>query len=101
MPPARRPKGATPTNDNTSGLIPLGLPPGTAIRFRRRETERWKNATVVCLEADGSLGVSDDKGAHRSVPLETVEVKERGARGGVVWVPARNVAERIEQLRLL
>jgi len=55
----------------------------------------------VCLEADGSLGVSDDKGAHRSVPLETVEVKERGARGGVVWVPARNVAERIEQLRLL
>jgi len=74
---------------------------GTPVRFRRRTSERWKDGTVVRVEADGSLGVCDTKGAMRSLPFTTVEVRDTGPRGGVVWVPLSEWAARTEQLRLL
>ena len=37
----------------------------------------------------------------RSLPLGAVEVRDRGPRGGVVWVPLEDWAARTEQLRLL
>jgi hypothetical protein len=58
-------------------------------------------ARVRRREADGSLGVCDSKGAMRAMPLDTVEVKDRGPRGGVMWVPLTEWAERTEQLKLL
>jgi hypothetical protein len=74
---------------------------GDSVRFRRRDTERWKDGTVTRREADGSLGVCDAKGAMRAFPLAMIEVKDRGPRGGVVWVPLTEWAARTEQLRLL
>lgn len=103
MPPARRPKprrveSVTPATD---GLAEIGLVAGAVVRFRRRDTERWKEATVTRREADGSLGICDAKGAMRALPLDAVEVRERGPRGGVMWVPLTEWAQRTEQLRLL
>jgi len=104
MPPVRRPKAratAAPDPYPPSALAELGIAVGDPVRFRRRDTERWKDGTVVRREVDGSLGVTDPKGAHRSVLLETVEVKERGPRGGILWVPLTERAARTEQMRLL
>lgn len=104
MPPARRPRSRTtevPDPFPADGLAELGLGPGAAVRFRRRDTERWKEGSVTRREADGSLGVCDAKGAMRALPLEAVEVRERGPRGGVNWVPLTEWAQRTEQLRLL
>ncbi len=104
MPPARRPrprKVGTAESSSTDGLVEIGLGPGATVRFRRRESERWKEATVTRREADGSLGVCDTKGAMRALPLDSVEVRDRGPRGGVTWVPLIEWAGRTEQLRLL
>jgi len=104
MPPLRRPKGKPSTSTDpfpADGLVEIGLTPGAAVRFRRRDTERWKDGTVTRRESDGSLGVCDSKGAMRALPLDAVEVKDRGPRGGVAWVPLTEWAERTEQLRLL
>lgn len=102
MPPPRRTRGAAaPEIDPGSGLAALGLVVGDAVRFRRRETERWKDAVVVRREADGSIGVRDAKGALRALPIELVEVRAQGPRGGVVWEPLTERAARTEQLRLL
>jgi hypothetical protein len=35
------------------------------------------------------------------MPLDAVEVKDRGPRGGVMWVPLIEWADRTEQLKLL
>lgn len=104
MPPVRRPKGKkSETTDPfpADGLAEIGLGVGSAVRFRRRDSERWKEGTVTRREADGSLGVCDTKGAMRALPLEAVEVKDRGPRGGVMWVPLPDWASRTEQLKLL
>jgi hypothetical protein len=82
------------------GLAALGLEPGARVRFRRRDAERWKDGTVARREADGSLGVRDAKGALRALPLEAVEVRTTGPRGGVVWEPVPERAARTEQLGL-
>ena len=79
----------------------LGLVVGDVVRFRRRDTERWKEGTVVRREADGSLGVRDAKGALRALPLDLLEVRTTGPRGGVLWEPIAERAARTEQLRLL
>jgi hypothetical protein len=96
MPPVRRPRSRARSDADpgpAAALAELGLAAGDAVRFRRRDTERWK--------ADGSLGVCDAKGAMRAFPLDLVEVRDRGPRGGVVWVPLPDWAARTEQLRLL
>lgn len=108
MPPvARRPRRdaeaarAAAEAERSDGLAALGLEVGSAVRFRRRDTERWKDGTVTRVEADGSLGVCDEKGAMRSLPFGSVEVRDRGPRGGTVWVPLAEWADRTEQLRLI
>jgi hypothetical protein len=81
-------------------LAALGLEVGEHVRFRRREGERWKDGTVVRREADGSLGVRDNKGALRALPLDRVEARTVGPRGGTVWEPVPERAARTEQLGL-
>jgi hypothetical protein len=83
------------------GLTELGLREGAAVRFRRKDTERWKDGTAVRREDDGSLGVRDSKGALRAIPIELVEVRDKGPRGGVVWEPLAERAARSEQMKLL
>jgi len=82
-------------------LAELGLAPGAKVRFRRRDTERWKDAVVVRRERDGSLGLRDARGAARAIECGRVEVQVSGPRGGSVWMPVPEWAARTEQLRLL
>ena len=104
MPPARRPSRRAPKPREAfpaAGLAELGLAEGDAVRFRRRDGERWKDGTAARREADGSLGVRDGKGALRALPLDLVEVRTSGPRGGVVWEPLPDRAARTEQMKLL
>lgn len=78
----------------------LGLAAGMRVRFRREPTDRWRFATVERVEKDGSLGLRDDKGASRAIPLELVEVEHRGPRGARTWEPVVDRAAREEQLGL-
>jgi hypothetical protein len=81
-------------------LVHLGLTAGETVRFRRRHG-RWQSGTVVRLERDGSVGITDAKGASRAIPVERVEVRCTGQRGRKGWEPLAERAARTEQLRLL
>lgn len=87
------------TNDD--GLAQLGLRRGARVRFRRDDTQRWRDATAEQVERDGSVRLRDAKGAARTLPIEAIEVRGTGPRGGVTWEPLVDVAARTEQLRLL
>jgi hypothetical protein len=84
-----------------SDLVALGLAAGMRVRFRREPTDRWKLARVERVERDGSLGLRDEKGASRAIPIELVEVETRGPRGARTWEPVAERAARNEQLKLL
>lgn len=88
----------TPAALAESALLEVGLRPGDTVRFRRTEGGAWKPAKVERRERDGSIGVRDERGAARAIPLERLEVRTRGPRGGTVWEPVRQRAERDEQL---
>jgi hypothetical protein len=49
-------------------------------------------------ERDGSIGVRDERGAARAIPVDRLEVRGTGPRGGVTWEPVRTRADRDEQL---
>jgi hypothetical protein len=83
-----------------SDLIVLGLRPGMKVRFRREPSDRWKLGRVDRIERDGSLGLRDEKGASRAIPVELVEVETRGRRGARIWEPVLVRAAREEQLSL-
>jgi hypothetical protein len=99
--PARR-RTRAPASDATtpSSLTEVGLRVGDVVRFRRNDTENWREATVVNREKDGSIGVSDAKGAARAIPIERLQVRTTGPRGGVVWEPLGERAHRTQQLGL-
>jgi hypothetical protein len=107
MPPARRPLSKpSPAVDLPVGLTDpalaeLGVSIGDPVRFRRRETERWKDATVARREADGSISVRDGRGGLRALPIDAIEVRTVGPRGGIVWEPLADRAARTEQMRLI
>lgn len=98
--PSRR-KKATPDPYPESGLAELGLRAGDAVRFRRNDGERWKEGTVAGREKDGSVALHDGKGAARAIAIESIEVKTKGPRGGVVWESLSERAARTEQMKLL
>lgn len=52
-------------------------------------------------ERDGSIGVRDERGAARALAIDRLQVRTTGKRGGVVWEPVADRAERDEQLGLL
>jgi acetyl-CoA acetyltransferase len=82
-------------------LAALGLSRGDRVRFRRLETQRWKEAVVTGVERDGSIGLADAKGAARAIAVGLIEVRVAGPRGGITWVPMAEWIRRTEQLRLL
>lgn len=96
--PRRATKQAEPAPD--TGLLAIGLAPGHAVRFRRSSGSRWLNGTVTAREADGSVALRDERGRARSIPLEQIEVRCTGPRGGRGWEPATERAQRDEQLPL-
>jgi hypothetical protein len=107
MAPARRPAARRPSvTDRPAGLTDpalteLGLTAGDRVRFRRRDSERWKEATVARREADGSLSVRDSRGGLRAIPIDSVEVRVIGPRGGITWEALADRAARTEQMRLI
>lgn len=81
-------------------LTPLGLVPGEPVRWRRRDSDHWREGNVTRLERDGSLGLTDSKGAARAIPLDQIQVQLRGPRGAKTWEPLLDRAARAEQLTL-
>lgn len=96
-----KPKEPTPAPLAESALLAVGLRPGDRVRFRQREGGAWKEATVERRERDGSVGVRDERGAARAIAVERLQVRTTGKRGGVVWEPVADRAQRDEQLGLL
>jgi hypothetical protein len=82
-------------------LEALGLQLGDRVRFRRREGGRWHTGVVRGREADGSLAITDEKGAARALPPDRVEVATPGPRGARGWESVAERAARTEQMRLL
>ena len=97
MPRRREP---TPAALAESALHEVGLRPGDRVRWRRTTGGSWQEAVVERRERDGSIGVRDAKGAARALPLDRLEVRGSGPRGGVVWEPVADRAARQEQLGL-
>ncbi len=85
----------------SDGLAILGLQPGETVRWRAVEGARWRTGRVARRERDGSVGVTDSRGSLRSLPVERLEVRCAGPRGGTGWEPLCERAARSEQLRLL
>ena len=88
----------TPAALAESALLEVGLRPGDRVRFRRSGGGSWQEAKVERRERDGSVGVRDARGASRAIPLERLEVRTRGPRGGALWEQVAERAERDEQL---
>ncbi|MDA8047070.1 MAG: hypothetical protein M0Z30_17840 [Actinomycetota bacterium] len=85
----------------SDGLDILGLQAGEPVRWRSAVGTRWHSGRVARRERDGSIGVTDVRGASRSLPVDRLEVRCAGPRGGAGWEPLRDRASRTEQLRLL
>lgn len=98
MRPSREP---TPVPLADSALVEVGLRSGDRVRFRKREGGTWHEATVERRERDGSVGVRDERGGLRAISLERLQVRATGRRGGIVWEPVAERANRDEQLGLL
>lgn len=96
-----KPKEPTPAPLAESALLVVGLRPGDRVRFRQRDGGAWKEATVERRERDGSVGVRDERGAARAIAVDRLQVRTTGKRGGVVWEPVADRAQRDEQLGLL
>ena len=93
----RRPE-PTPAALAESALLEVGLRPGDRVRFRRAEGGSWREAKVERRERDGSVGVRDERGAARALPVERLQVRSKGPRGGTTWEPVAERAARDEQL---
>jgi hypothetical protein len=88
----------TPAALAESALLEIGLRPGDRVRFRRNDTSSWKEGVVERRERDGSVGVRDARGAARAIPVERLQVRGTGPRGGAIWEAVADRAERDEQL---
>lgn len=93
-----KPTEPTPAALTESALLEVGLRPGDRVRFRRKEGGAWTEAKVERRERDGSVGIRDGRGAARALPLDRLQVRTTGPRGGITWEPVRRRAERDEQL---
>ena len=96
-----KPTDPVPAPLSESALVEVGLRPGDRVRFRQREGGAWKEAKVERRERDGSIGVRDERGAARALPLDRLQVRTTGKRGAMVWEPVADRAGRDEQLGLL
>jgi hypothetical protein len=96
-----KPTDPTPAPLAESALLAVGLRPGDRVRFRQREGGAWKEAKVERRERVGSVGVRDERGAARALPVDRLQVRTTGRRGGVIWEPVAERAQRDEQLGLL
>src|ERR1700738_4093149 len=97
----RRAAARTTVPADTAGVDILGRATGERGRSRRLSGGRWQDGLVARRERDGSVGVTDGKGAARAIPVERIEVRCHGPRGARGWEPLTVRAARTEQLRLI
>lgn len=83
-----------------AALLAVGLRVGDRVRWQRTAGGSWQEGRVERRERDGSIGVRDGRGAARALPLDRLEVRATGPRGGTVWEPVAERARRHEQLGL-
>jgi hypothetical protein len=76
----------------------LGLRRGERVRWRRGPSGRWLYGTVRAREHDGSIAVTEDGGAARSITVDRLDVETKGQRGAQRWEPLTVRAVRAEQL---
>lgn len=69
------------------GLSVLGLEIGQLVRYQGKSDKRWRDGVVLRREKDGSVGLRDDRGRARAIPVEAIEVRVVGPRGGEQWIP--------------
>lgn len=69
------------------GLAELGLEIGQLIRYVGKSDKRFREGVVLRREGDGSIGLRDDRGRARAIPIEQIEVRVVGPRGGEQWIP--------------
>lgn len=69
------------------GLAELGLEIGQIVRFVGRSDRRHRDGVVLRLEKDGSIGLRDERGRSRAIPVGDIEVRVIGPRGGEQWIP--------------
>lgn len=75
---------ASPLDD---GLAQVGLEIGQLIRYHGTTDKRSRDGVVLRRERDGSVGLRDERGRARAIPVEAIEVRILGPRGGRQWIP--------------
>lgn len=76
------------TVETATGVSHTFSRPPTDVRFRRHVNARWSQGRFIRYNDNGTVDFSDLKnGASRTMSAKNVEVKQRGPRGGTVWVP--------------
>ena len=95
-----RQRERTPGALTESALLEVGLRPGDRVRWQRTDGGSWHEGVVERRERDGSIGVRDGRGAARALPVQRLQVRGQGPRGGKVWEPVADRAARDEQLGL-
>lgn len=73
------------------GLADIGLEIGRIVRYKGRSDRRFHEGVVLRREQDGSVGLRDERGRSRAIPVEDIEVRVVGPRGGEQWVPLHEV----------
>ncbi len=69
------------------GLAEIGLEIGQLVRYVGRSDRRYREGVVLRREKDGSIGLRDERDRARSIPVEQIEVRVVGPRGGEQWIP--------------
>lgn len=69
------------------GLAELGLEIGQLVRYVGLSDKRFREGVVLRREKDGSVGLRDERGRARAIPVEQIEVRVIGPRGGEQWLP--------------
>ena len=68
-------------------LAEIGLEIGQIVRFVGSSDRRSREGVVLRRERDGSVGLRDERGRARAIPVERIEVRVVGPRGGEQWIP--------------
>ena len=69
------------------GLAEVGLEIGQLIRYQGMTDKRSHDGVVLRRERDGSVGLRDERGRARAIPVELIEIRILGPRGGQQWIP--------------
>jgi hypothetical protein len=86
MPPRRNIKTKERVIAETPVLDSLELEKGTLVRFRIKDDVNWSQGKILGDNKDGSLTILEYKAGIRSIMPENVQRKDRGPRGGDLWV---------------